>query len=386
VAVDTALRSAGYAERTVWFAALRLRRLAETCAASGGVYSPEVGARFVSDTAGRTGPSADRRKRRAQLVRLADGFLVSGVVDLSMARRPGQQPVSSAARRLLVVWETRMRQDGWAEATVAQHLRYARRFLIWLEQSPGGSLDGAALSSVDGFLVSLRATCAPSSMRTIKNLLAAFTRFAGRDDLAAGFAAVRTQRKRCPLPMLTGEQADLVAQACGRAGLRDAAITVLALTTGLRACDIRALKLDDIDWRAGRISIVQAKTGNPLTIPLPPAAGNAISAYLLGSRPNTTDRCVFVRSIAPHTGFLTSSAVRAVLGKVFGDAGVRPPVMGTRLIRHHLASSMLTAQVGLPTIAAVLGHADPASANAYLDMDAEQLRACVLPLPETVLS
>lgn len=39
--------------------------------------------------------------------------------------------------------------------------------------------------------------------------------------------------------------------------------------TGLRACDIIALRLPDIDWRAGTVGLVQQKTGNPLTLPLP---------------------------------------------------------------------------------------------------------------------
>jgi hypothetical protein len=43
---------------------------------------------------------------------------------------------------------------------------------------------------------------------------------------------------------------------------------------------------------------------------------------------------------------------------------------------------MLAAGVPHPTISAVLGHADPASVDAYLDTDAEAMRQCVLPLPQ----
>ena len=67
---------------------------------------------------------------------------------------------------------------------------------------------------------------------------------------------------------------------------RDAAITLLALTTGLRACDLVALRLVDIDWRAGTIGIVQQKTGNPLTLPLAPLVIAKLADYVLHERPS----------------------------------------------------------------------------------------------------
>ena len=44
---------------------------------------------------------------------------------------------------------------------------------------------------------------------------------------------------------------------------RDAAITLLALSTGLRACDIVALRMGDVDWRGHTIGIVQQQDGQP---------------------------------------------------------------------------------------------------------------------------
>jgi len=387
-AIIAALREAAYADSTVGLFSRCLARLQQCCDAAGGLYTNQIGARFARDViSSRTGaPSRQRRQLRGRLVGLADSFLESGRVDLAVVRRPARQPESGESRRLLEDWEAWMRAAGWAEETVGEHLRYAGRYLIHLEEHDGCGIEQALGASVDGFLVALRATCSPSSMRTIKNLLARFARFAGRDDLAEGFDWVRVERKRAPLPVLTDLEATAVAQACQRAGSRDAAITILALTTGLRACDICALTLDDIDWRGGRISVVQQKTGNPVTLPLPPAAGNAISGYLLADRPVTTDRRVFIRSLAPFVGLSGHSSIRCVIKGVFDDAGVAPSQWGTRLTRHNLASKMLAARVGAPTISAVLGHADPASVDAYLETDLEQMRACVLAAPQAVRS
>ncbi|MDR1186142.1 MAG: tyrosine-type recombinase/integrase [Bifidobacteriaceae bacterium] len=379
-AVIAGMRRAGYAESTIRGALSRLARLEELCVReAGGVYSAELGCRFAEDAAagmlpGGAGPCG-------RLVWLADRYAETGVVDLSVRPRRKPEPAAGASRRLLAGWGDWMRDAGWAAQTVRHYSSCARRFLVWLEGRGVPGVDGAGLDCVDGFLRALRETCAATTMGPIKNMLAAFCRFAGRDDLAEGFSQVRAQRKRQPLAVLTDEESRAVADACQGASLRDAAIVLLALTTGLRACDICALGLDDIDWREGAVCLVQQKTGNPLRLPLPAAAGNAISRYLLEARPDTPDRHVFIREVAPRIRLGGNSAVRVVMKKVFDRAGVVPERLGTRLTRGSLASKMLAARVGAPTIAAVLGHADPASADAYLETDLERMRGCVLPLP-----
>ena len=83
--------------------------------------------------------------------------------------------------------------------------------------------------------------------------------------------------------MLSDDDERLVVPACasGPVSARDAAITLLALTTGLRACDIVDLRLADVDWRGQTISIVQQKTGNPLTVPLPALVAARLADYVL---------------------------------------------------------------------------------------------------------
>lgn len=72
-----------------------------------------------------------------------------------------------------------------------------------------------------------------------------------------------------------------VLHACigGKTSAPDAAIIFLALVAGLRACDLFALQLQDIDWRGMTIGTVQQKTGNPLTIPLLPAVAGKLAGY-----------------------------------------------------------------------------------------------------------
>jgi len=162
---------------------------------------------------------------------------------------------------------------------------------------------------------------------------------------------------------------------------RDAAITLLALTTGLRACDIIGLRLADIDWRGQVIAIVQQKTGNPLTVPLTGLVTTRLVDYVLGDRPTSGDGHVFLRMAAPHTRMADHASIYRVISETFRKAGVTDVKAGTRLLRHNAASRLLCASVPFPTISAVLGHASPESTRGYMSVDDDRLAACVLPVP-----
>jgi len=162
---------------------------------------------------------------------------------------------------------------------------------------------------------------------------------------------------------------------------RNAAITLLAVTTGLRACDIIGLRLADVDWRGATIAVVQQKTGNPLTLPLPPLVMGKLCDYVLGERPATADEHVFVRSVAPHVHLADHASVHQVISATFAAAGVADGKAGTRFLRHSAATRLLRAAVPLPTISAVLGHSAEDSTSVYMNADRDRLLQCVLPVP-----
>jgi integrase len=76
---------------------------------------------------------------------------------------------------------------------------------------------------------------------------------------------------------------------------RDAAITLLALTTGLRACDIVGMRVSDVDWRGRTVGIVQQKTGNPLRLPLPALLVGKLADYVLGESAQPMFTCSYAR-------------------------------------------------------------------------------------------
>ena len=381
------LRAAGYLESTIGQYAKTIRALARYAGPRGGVYSPVLGAEFASMTISpRTGRfSVQRRLDYRRLTRVFDSYVRTGRVDLSVRGRGGggPRPGQPGLAALDAAWEADMAGRGLAPATRAAYGRVARGYLVFLEQRGIADLAEADGASVLAFLESLLYRWAASSLFWVVSNFRPFLKFTGRCDLVAAVNLAGVRRSHPVIPVLSNEDQEKVVRACasGAVSARDAAITLLALTTGLRACDIVALRLADVDWRGQTIGIVQQKTGNPLTLPLPPLVAGKLAGYVLDERPGSADDHAFVRSVAPHVRLAGHASVHQVITATFRKAGVTEVKAGTRFLRHSAASRLLRAAVPLPTISAVLGHASQESTSEYLSLDRERLLECVLPVP-----
>jgi site-specific recombinase XerD len=382
------LRAAGYMESTIGQYEKSIRMLTGFVEERGGVYTPFLGAAFASMTVSpRTGRfSVQRRFDYRRLVGVFDAYVNTGRVDLAVRKRGGggRQPASREFAALIGAWEADMADRGLASATRDAYGRVARGYLVFLEDRGVVRLDGADAASVLEFLESLLERWAKPSLFWVVSNFRPFLAFTHRADLVDAVNLAGVKRSSGILPVLSDNDQELVVQACtsGMVSARDAALTLLALTTGLRACDIVALRLADIDWRSQTIGIVQQKTSNPLTLPLPALVTAKLADYVLEERPASDDDHVFLRSVAPHTRLADHASIYRVTAETFRKAGVADVKAGTRFLRHNAASRLLRAAVPLPTISAVLGHASPESTNLYMSVDEGRLLACVLPVPE----
>jgi integrase len=388
-AVAAEMRATSYDEATISIYKRYFGQLAASI--DGGIYTHDAGTRFAHMRSGpRTKHYCDNVKVfRKRIIRIADTFAECDVVDLSVSRRGDiHMPSSPQFCQLLDEWSLDIRKRGLAQATRDYYGRLAREYLLFLEEKDIFSLGEADGSTVFEFLKALRRSWKKTSAYGIVTNFRPFLRFAAHQQLVDAINMVNARRTHDIVPVLDDESEEVVVSACCNrlVSARDAAVTLLALTTGLRACDIVALKVRDASWRDMTISIIQKKTGNPLVVPMLPAVASAVSDYLLNERPEADDEHLFLRSIAPYVPFAGHASVYAVTQRVFKAAGLKDCRAGTRLLRHNIASRMLRFGSPLPTISAVLGHADPDTTNIYLETDTERMRMCVLPLPEGVTS
>jgi integrase len=213
--------------------------------------------------------------------------------------------------------------------------------------------------------------------------------------LLAFLPALRETRKN--IQYLTSEEFQKIKEALtddeNLLTLRDRAIGILVLYTGLRGCDIAGLTFDSIDWKRDIIFIRQQKTDNPLELPLTAVVGNAIYDYLSSERPHTESRYIFISQRKPFSR-LKNRSIGNVAVRIMNTAGIRQSKgdrKGFHIFHHHLATALLGNGVPQPVISRTLGHTSPDSLESYLRADFPHLKECAIsierfPVPKEVFS
>ena len=164
-------------------------------------------------------------------------------------------------------------------------------------------------------------------------------------------------------------------------GKRDYAMILLGTVMGLRACDIIRLKLQDIDWINGEISICQSKTGKTLTLPLIKQVGEALKEYILNGRPACDYDEIFIRMHAPHQPYSDGTGIQYLYTKYRRKAGLQRVAFdgkGFHSLRRAVGKNMITSGVPVTTVAQVLGHNGTSSINKYIALDSVHLKECAL--------
>lgn len=166
--------------------------------------------------------------------------------------------------------------------------------------------------------------------------------------------------------------------------LRDNAILLLGMKTGLRRCDIVALKLEDIDWEKQTIRIIQRKTRHEIIVPMPTDVGNAIYLYLTKGRPNerTCSRNIFIKHRTPYDA-LNGEACNRALKHALPERTI--PRSGFHVTRKTFASDSLRNGAGKQKLTDLLGQKDTSSLKHYLQFDEDRMRMCPISLAEASL-
>ena len=184
-----------------------------------------------------------------------------------------------------------------------------------------------------------------------------------------------------PKALTAQEVEQLVASLCqpGPSMRRADAIVRCALDLGLRRGEVARLQLDDIDWRAGTVTLRHTKGLREDVLPLPATTGEAIAVYLKSERPQTTNRAVFVRHIAPRDEPVGPDLVGKTIREAYVRAGL--PYTRSHLLRHTMASRLLAGGSSLKEVADVLRHRALSTTQIYAKLDSRKLVEVALPWP-----
>jgi integrase/recombinase XerD len=298
-----------------------------------------------------------------------------GVVPVEPEPRP-----DGAVQTLLARYRGYLvRERGLSPATARLYAHLTSPLLA--NRMSGGELNLASLTAADviGFV---RASCLGHSVGTAKLTVAAsrsllgYLHMDGMIGLPLAFAVPSVAGgTRLGLPKALDR--DAVAQllsCCDRntsAGRRDYAMLTLLVRLGLRAGEVASLRLDDIEWRAGELTVV-GKGNRIERLPLPVDVGEAVAGYLREGRPETAQgRTVFVRARAPHRS-LSVAGVTDAVSRTAERAGLG--CVRARQLRHTAATAMLREGATLPDVGQVLRHRRLLTTSIYAKVDTEALR------------
>jgi site-specific recombinase XerD len=294
--------------------------------------------------------------------------------------------VASPEERLLARYrEYLLVERGLGATTADLNVRMVRPFLAGRAEAEGGCLGLGHLTAreVAAFVVT-QSRQRPRSVKRMVTALRSLLGFLHAEGLIGQPLAVPSPAgwTQSGLPKaLDGDQVAALLAACDplhRTGRRDLAILTLLARLGLRAGEVAGLRLDDIDWRRGEIT-VRGKGNRYDRLPLPADAGQRIVAYLQDGRPEAAQgRTVFVRARAPYRA-LTSNAVTTVVAHAGRRAGLG--VIGAHRLRHSAATAMLRSGGSLTEIGQTLRHARPLTTAIYAKVDVGALRQLARPWP-----
>jgi site-specific recombinase XerD len=302
--------------------------------------------------------------------------------------QPEQPAVPTCRDGLLARYRRYLVDDrGLTPSTVLRYQRFARRFLAWRGVCTDGRTGAEGLSSaeVSAYMLEVSSRLVVESAKREAADLRALLRFLYLDgflstDLGSAMPPVAVWRgTRLPRAMSAAE-VDAVLDSCDRStvsGRRDRAILVLLARLGLRSGEVAAVRLADVDWRAGELT-VRGKARRTDRLPLLAEVGEALAAYLAGGRPRSQCPQLILTLYAPprpiHPSSITSVVYRACQRAGLARAG------GHQL-RHALATEMLRRGGDLTEIAQVLRQSDLGTTSLYAKVDWAALRTVTRPWP-----
>lgn len=168
-------------------------------------------------------------------------------------------------------------------------------------------------------------------------------------------------------------------------GKRNWAMLKLAYVYGIRACDIRNLKFNNINWKEHKITFEQCKTGNTLTLPLFKEIGWALIDYIKNGRPDSESEYIFLRHKPPYDPFRDGQTFWYLINLYIKKANLDiNHKKGFHSLRSTLATDMIAANSEIPIVSDVLGHKSINSTKVYIRSDIDNIRDCCLDVSQFI--
>jgi site-specific recombinase XerD len=394
------LRDLGYSNRSlkrqriIWNAFLRFSMRKP----SDNLFSHELANRFLlhSGIPNATVPLPEDLRCIRRAMQIITEYAETGRLGPRTKWTPGKLPLTATLRTALTDYEQSCADKyRHRQSTIKSRHIHLTAFLSWAASRDAVSFERftpALLSSYVSSLGRFKSATVRQHVCSIRSfLLYLTTRGLVSRGLVQSLPKIRI-RPDARIPFVwTSMDVDTVLKTVDREtsiGKRDFAILLLACRLGIRAGDIRTLRLEHLCWRRSLIERVQSKTGNFLCLPISNEVGDAIIDYLREGRPPSQCREVFLQATAPFQPFSDNCHLWHISEKYRILAGIEVTTSGQRgmhSLRHTLATQLFENETPMETIASVLGHSSIESTRIYTKVDVKALRSAALD-PEEVIN
>ena len=385
------LTGEGYAPRNVYRRVpllVKFGAFARERGASGWEELPGHVEAFVEEhlKAKGTGLSLDAARRERNLARATvEGMIALLLPDWQKGSRRSVKP--DPFSQLAPGFFGYLREErGLTESAMGHYRHYLRRFEGYLAGIGLEDLGKLSPPVISGFITEAAAAgFAPTTLTGLCVSLRVFLRHLHARgvlarDLSASVEAPQRYRLSGLPRSISWDAVKRMLEAVDQrsvVGRRDYAILLLLVTYGLRAREVAAMTLDDIDWRRERLLVPERKADHTSVYPLAPVVGAAILAYLRQGRPETSSRQLFFRHLAPR-GPLTVKAVSSRASSYLKRAGIEVHRAGSHTLRHACVQRLVDAGLPFKSIGDYVGHRSASSTLAYAKIDVEALREVAL--------
>ncbi len=396
--VERALRHLehiGYGERSlsryrgIW---RHLVRFAEDCG-FGDEFSEDLATGFLAACRSEDDAWPSERRHAAFAVKVLGDFRRDGRIERSITDRSTLNIPPAMKKPMRDYERYGIEHRHLRASTMDERTREIAKFLDFLGSRGVQTLREIQSDHLAAYLIELE-RYSPKTRARIVSGLRQFLKFLTmrgtvRQNLAEGLPRIRVPRDSAIPSVWDSELLVKLLESVDRSspvGKRDYAILLLASRLGLRSGDIRALRLDDLDWGTSTVTVTQSKTGAPLSLPLSEEIGEALIDYLRFGRPETErHREVFLTLKRPIGPFSEDGKLFHVVNRWRALAGIRfvnRQCGGLQSLRHTLATQLLREQTPIHVISGILGHADRESTLIYAKPDTEMLRTAALDTEE----
>lgn len=349
-------------------------------------YSPEMVKLWLEHI-----PRDTSWKLRRQIINWFANFLKTGKTDKcenDVWRPLLIDTLPDWSRHIISDYMTLRQREGCANSTLLMCRSACARFFCFIEHKGLNSAKEITASLIKEFHITDPHTTAEGrnaySTRIRKLLIYMAERNLVPQNLYLAVSTQCTQRRKIVSVMSTEMESAIYSyreNSVSPSELRNTAIVMIGMRMGLRSSDIVNIRIDDIDWKNKKISIIQSKTNKAISLPLPTDVGNSVYRYITQGRPSSGTLgvgYVFICHKAPFSK-LDRSICQDALENILSTYGMKlPSGQGFHITRRTFATRLLTSRTAVDTIADALGHNTRQSLTVYLAHDENGMRLCPL--------